>query len=147
MNVPLAVSSRDDHAPRMSTDDSGSQSIMEQPKPLRSTGVLPTLPSKDELDDIGIDIHDSTHSLTLENPRSDKSGYRVSESGLLRNNASGARHINKVPTRVPSEHWRNGGDAFRHEEEIKRNENLHQAVMHFNDNGWTHTRLFFSHCW
>ena len=54
---------------------------------------------------------------------------------------------NKILNRLPSDHWKEDGNEFRQVEEKKRAENLQQAVMDCNDNDWTHTKLFFSHCW
>ena len=54
---------------------------------------------------------------------------------------------NKVLNRLPSDAWKEDGDVFRRAEEKKRTENLQQAVIDCNNNGWTHTKLFFSHCW
>ena len=65
------------------------------------------------------------------------------DSRRLSNNAK----YNKVLNRLPSDHWKEDGDVFRQSEEQKRTENLQQAVIDCNDNGWTHTKLFFSHCW
>ena len=54
---------------------------------------------------------------------------------------------NKVINRLPNDDWKEDGDVFRRAEEKKRTENLQQAVIDCNNNGWTHTKLFFSHCW
>ena len=157
LNVVSSGSSCD-RFPRLSTDDCDSAKAafeeLLRRKPRRSTEVLAPLPgisSEGEFDDeVPIDvIHDSVRSrASPPKPDSDKHESGLSESGLLRSESGSGKRFKKMPTRMmPDDHWRDGNDAFRHEEEKKRNENLQQAVMHSNNNGWTHTRLFFSHCW
>ena len=138
MNVPSSCDSGSAQAYNEILQLSARTSI-DEVSTRRSIDVLPPLPGVSE---DGFDFNIAVDNV----PTLRKSISGKSESSQLQKCGSG-KHVNKVLTRLPSDHWRDDGDAFRNDEEKKRTENLQQAVMDFNNNGWTHTRLFFSHCW
>ena len=140
MNVPSCESESERSASFPNDRESGTSATGEHNDILsldsrRSTDVLGPLPGSSEG---SLDVRIAVNSAPA---------LRRTNSGKLRSSSSGKHAVNKVLTRVPSDKWKEDGEEFRREEEKKRNENLQQAVMDFNDNDWTHTRLFFSHCW
>ena len=55
------------------------------------------------------------------------------------------RNLIRSTTRTP--HWLEDDNNFRAVELQKRAENEQMSALDTMDNSWSHTKLFFSHCW